>query len=240
MFFTLFSIFIFFILSNKMFKPSQILIILIITLVIVIILTILQNTKTYDMSKMRIFFNMINIISFILLGVGLIMTSYALIEGQNINRIKKTNDSVDRSYIRPIKSMNELFDNCPNFVASLWPQKNIFQNAKNAENVENAKNVDKESSVLELSAIMLQAMEDQLVSDKYNFAEWEPTFLQWASSKKFYEMFLALYPNYTHKTIEYAKIIFEYAQKYPIHSGEDLEKVGKLVKKDSRLKKLKK
>jgi len=218
-----------------MFKPSQILIILIITLIIVIILTILQNTKTYDASKLRIFFNMISIISFILLGIGLIMTSYAIIEGQNINRIEKTNDSVDRSYIRPIKSMNELFDNCPNFVASLWPQKNIFQN----KNVPNSV-VDKESSVLELSAIMLQAMEDQIVSDKYDTAEWETTFLQWCSSKKFYEMFLSLYPNYTDKTVEYAKIMFEYAKKYPIHSGEELERVAKLVKEDTRFKNLKK
>ena len=132
----------------------------------------------------------------------------------------------------PIKSMNKLFDSCPNFVASLWPQKNIFQNVPTSV-------VDKESSILELSAIMLQAMEDQLVSDKYDSAEWETTFLQWASSKKFYEMFLSLYPNYTDKTVEYAKIIFEYAQKYPIHSGKDLESVAKLVKEDVRFKNLK-
>ncbi len=215
-----------------MIKPNQILIILIIIIVIVIILTIFQNSKNYQYSKLKIFFSMIHTITFILLGVGLILTSYAIMEGQDINRINQTNTTVDRSYNFPIKRMNELFDSCPNFVASLWPQKNIFQNVP--KNV-----VDKESSVLELSALMIQGMEDQIVSDQYNTSECESTFLQWGSSKKFYEMFLQLYPNYTNRTINYAKIIFEYSQKYPIHSAEDLEKLAKQVKNDPRIKNLK-
>jgi hypothetical protein len=176
---------------------------------------------------------MIHIITFVLLGVGLILTSYAIMEGQDINKINQTNTTVDRSYNIPIKRMNELFDSCPNFVASLWPQKNIFQNVP--KNV-----VDKESSVLELSALMLQGMEDQIVSEQYDTSEWESTFLQWASSKQFYKMFLELYPNYTDKTVAYSKVMFEYAQKYPIHSGEDLEKLAKQVKNDPRIKNLKK
>ena len=216
-----------------MIKPNQILILIIIAVVIIIILALFQNGKNFQYSKLKIFFDMINIITFILLGIGLILTSYAIMEGQDINKINQTNTTVDRSYNIPIKRMNELFDSCPNFVASLWPQKNIFQNVP--KNV-----VDKESSVLELSALMLQVMEDQIVSDLYNTSECESTFLQWASSQKFYKMFLELYPNYTVPTIAYAKVMFEYAQKYPIHSGEDLEKLAKQIKNDLRIKNLKK
>lgn len=220
-----------------MLKPPHILIILIVTIILIIVLTIFQNTQSYQNSKLRIFFNMINIISFILLGIGLIMTSYAIVEGHNINRIKQTDIINDRSFIKPIKSMNRLFDHCPNFIASLWPQKNIFQNVNKDVNKNVSDVKDKESSILELSAVMLQSMEDQLLSKKYDSSgEWEATFLQWCSSPKFYEMFLSLYPNYKDKTVEYAKIVFEYAQKYPIKTGDDLDKVAKMINQDQRIK----
>ncbi len=215
-----------------MLRPKQIFIILLFVIFFIIILAVFQNTKNYENSKLKIFFSMITVVTFVLFGIGLIMTSYAIEEGHNLNRTNQTYSLIDRAFINPVKSMNQLFKDCPNFISSLWPQKNIFQNVPKSV-------VDNESSILELSIVLLQAMEDHFTGSKYDMTGesiWAANFLQWTSSSKFYEMFLSLYANFKQETIDYAKVLFEYSQKNSLKTGDELRNVSKLFAEDQRIK----
>ncbi len=220
----------------KMLNWKKILIILVSILLFLIALSIFQNPKTYEQSKIKIFFSMVTVVTFVLFGIGLILTSNAIEEGQSLTRTQQTYSLIDRAFVNPVKRMNELYNDCPNFISSLWPQSNIFPKESIKDGI-----IDKYSSILEISILLLQSFEDHFTGSKFDQtgeAVWAGNYLQWASSKKFYEMFQTLYPNFKDATNDYAKLLFEYAQKNSIKTGDDLNKVAKDFANDSRVKNL--
>jgi len=202
------------------------------SLCISIIGIITQNPKEFENSRFGIFIKILSSLAFILVAMGLILTAQAFEEGQKLTSIDQTHKLIDRSLLEPIDKMRQFYTKCPNFVKSLWPQKGIFD-----EKVSTTE--DDPSCILDLSMVMIQAFEDHFTGSGFDATDqivWSGNFLQWASSDKFQEMFYLLYPNFTNTTIEYCKLLFEYANKNgKIKDAEDLMKRSEALTKDQRL-----
>jgi len=204
-----------------------------ITFVLTIIITIIQKPEKYSHSRIRVFFNIASVIGSILVAIGLIYTSQVVEDGQKLTKAQQTLNLVERCELNPIRKITEFYSKCPNFVSSLFPQKGIFKNIST--------NIDDEASILRLSFEMIQAFEDHFTGAKYDLTSetaWAGTFLQWTSSQKFYEIFTLIHPNFTDRTVEYAKLLFEYSKKYKIDSSKKLKEAAIDFSNDTRLKNL--
>ena len=128
--------------------------------------------------------------------------------------------------------MNELYLKCPNFVRSLWPQKNIFDNQVSSSVK------DDNMAILNLSILLLQTIEDHFTGGQFDLTGeivWAGNFLQWCNSTKFYEMWKILYPNFKSTTNEYVELLFKYSKGVQIQTGDDLMKLATEFSIDSKL-----
>lgn len=197
-----------------------------------LILTLVQKPENYEKSRLKIFFEIATVIGAILVALGLIYSTQVVEDNKKLTKAQQTLSLIERCELNIIRKTREFYKNCPNFVQSLFPQKGIFiQDHKDV--------IDDESCVLQLSFEMLQAFEDHFTGSIYDLTEetaWAGTFLQWTSSKKFYEIFLLIYPNFVNRTYEYANLLFEYSRKYNLDTAKNLQKVAKEFSIDPRLK----
>ena len=165
--------------------------------------------------------------------MGLILTAQTFEENQRLTLIDQTHKLIDRSLLNPVDKMRQYYSKIPNFIKSLWPQKGIFDNTQ-VSTVE-----EDPSCILDLSIVMIQAFEDHFTGSGFDSTDqivWSGNFLQWASSDKFQEIFNSIYPNFSDTTIEYCKLLFEYANKNgKIKDAEDLMKRSEALTKDERL-----
>jgi hypothetical protein len=207
---------------------------LVFTFVVIILSLIYIKPEKYDKSKFSIFVKMISGFAIILVSLGLILTAQAFEENATLNRTNQTLNMKDHGFLKPIDKMNELFDRCPNFIESLWPQKDIFKHKK--YNIE-----DDKVCILSLSIYMLESMEDHFTVmkfDKTDELEWTASYLQWASSDDFYKAWKEIYPNFKSTTNKYAKLLFEYARESPITNGKELQDRANKLMNDNRFKEI--
>ncbi len=217
-----------------MLNTKFIVIFLIVTFVLTIIFTIIQKPEKYSHSRLRVFFNIASVIGSILVAIGLIYTSQVVEDGQKLTKTQQTLNLIERCELNPVRKITEFYPKCPNFVSSLFPQKGLFKNI--STNI-----VDDEASILALSFEMIQAFEDHFTGAVYDLTSetaWAGTFLQWTSSSKFYEIFTLIHPNFTERTVEYTKLLFEYSKKYNIDSSKKLKEAAIGFSNDIRLRNL--
>jgi hypothetical protein len=171
-----------------------------------------QNPDQFEKSRFGIFIKILSSLAFILVAMGLILTSQALEESRKLTSVDQTLKLIDRALLQPISSMQKFYPNCPNFVKSLWPQKGIFD----ASSIDTDHIKDDPVSILNLSMIIFQSFEDHFTGsgfDETGEIVWTGNFLQWTSSDTLQEMWNTLYPNFKSSTSEYAKLLFEYSNK---------------------------
>jgi len=196
-----------------------------------------QNPEQFEKSRFGIFIKILSSLAFILVAMGLILTSQALEESRKLTASEQTFKLIDRALISPVSMMRMLYPNCPNFVKSLWPQKGIFNTDLSTDDIK-----DDPVSILDLSIVIFQSFEDHFTGsgfDETGEIVWAGNFLQWTSSDTLQEMWKTLYPNFKSSTSEYAKLLFEYSNKNgKIKDSDDLMKRSTELIKDQRLIKL--
>jgi hypothetical protein len=204
-----------------------------------VLLTILvsiftQDPGKFNNSKLGVFISVLSSFSIMLTSYGLVLAAEAIEDSKSLTSVDKTFSLIDRALLLPINKMNEYYDKCPNFVESLWPQKNLFKNKTTGK-------VDDPACVLDLSFIIFQAFEDHFTAFSYDLTGavvWICNYLQWASSPILQDEFKELYPNFKKKTIDFANLLFEYVDKGPIDTAEILEQRAHEVINDDRYKKI--
>jgi len=207
---------------------------LIFTFLLIFLSIVYIDPKNYDKTKFSVFVKMISGFAIILVSLGLVLTAQAFEENATLNRTNQTLNMKDHGFLKPIDKMNELFERCPNFVESLWPQQGIFKHKKYA--IE-----DDKVCILSLSIYMLESIEDHFTVmkfDKTDELEWTASYLQWASSDDFYNAWKQIYPNFKKTTNDYAALLFEYARKSEITNGQELENRANDLMNDYRFKKI--
>jgi hypothetical protein len=220
-----------------MITKNTILTILIITFLISSIATFLIPSTSFKNSKFNQLLKIFSSLSIIFIGLGLVLTSEAIEtaqDSQELTKIQQTYALIDRALMNPIDKMNKLYDKCPNFIRSLWPQKNLF----NDQLPESSNNKDNDIAVLDLSMTLLQSFEDHYTGNKLDQTGevvWAGNYLQWANSPKFYEMWKILYPNFKSSTNDYAKLLFSYSQGVQILDGDKLLKLSYEFANDKNL-----
>ncbi len=211
-------------------------IILIVTLIISIILSIAIPPQSFEQSRFRHLLQIFSSLAIVFIGVGLVLTADALETSQELNKTIQTYSLIDRALINPIDKMQKLYDKCPNFIRSLWPQKNIF-----IESSTSTQNKDDDMAILDLSMTIFQAIEDHFTGNKFDLtgeAIWEGNFLQWTNSEKLYEMWKILYPNFKSPVNNYIKLLFSYSLGVEISDGDKLAQLVNQLSNDRNLKKI--
>jgi hypothetical protein len=97
---------------------------------------------------------------------------------------------------------------------------------------------DDPSMILDLVMFIGQSFEDHFTGATFDITGnyvWAANYLQWATSKKFKEVWMLLWPNFKDTTHEYALLLFEYAEKGPINTAEDLSKRAKEFVNDPKV-----
>ena len=218
-----------------MLSKKVISIILIITFIISIILSTVIPPKLFENSRFNHLLKIFSSLAIIFIGVGLVLTADALENSQELNKTLQTYSLIDRALLNPIDKMQKLYDKCPNFIRSLWPQKNIF----NDQTSSTGPNKDDNMAILDLSMTIFQAIEDHFTGNKFDLtgeAIWEGNFLQWTNSEKLYEMWKILYPNFKSPVNNYIKLLFSYSLGVEISDGDKLAQLVNQLSNDRNLK----
>ena len=212
-------------------------IILCVIFVASIILSVSIKPQSFETSRIYNLLKIFSSLAIVLVGFSLIFTADALELSQKSQELTKTQQTyalIDRALMNPIDKMNKLYDKCPNFIRSLWPQKNLF----NDQLQESSNNKDNDIAVLDISMTLLQSFEDHFTGSKFDQTGevvWAGNYLQWANSGKFYEMWKILYPNFKTSTNDYAKLLFSYSQGVQILDGDKLMKLSYEFANDKNL-----
>lgn len=212
-------------------------IILCVIFVASIILSVSIKPQSFETSRIYNLLKIFSSLAIVLVGFSLIFTADALELSQKSQELTKTQQTyalIDRALMNPIDKMNKLYDKCPNFIRSLWPQKNLF----NDQLQESSNNKDNDIAVLDISMTLLQSFEDHFTGSKFDQTGevvWAGNYLQWANSAKFYEMWKILYPNFKTSTNDYAKLLFSYSQGVQILDGDKLMKLSYEFANDKNL-----
>lgn len=223
-----------------MIKKKFISIILVIVFIISVILSFVIPPQSFENSRFSHLLKIFANLSIIFIAIGIVLTAEAIETAQaskELNQTQQTYSLIDRALINPIDKMNKLYDKCPNFIRSLWPQKNIFSEQSSTS----SQNKDDDMAILDLSMTLLQTFEDHFTGSQFDLTGevvWAGNFLQWTNSTKFYEMWKILYPNFKSSTNEYAKLLFSYSQGVQIPDGDKLLKLAYEFSNDKNLKKI--
>lgn len=174
---------------------------------------------------------MVNISS-IFIPVGIYLTYRVFhLQFETMN-ITSTYAIIDRGWLHVNQKFTEYYDECPNFIDSLyfnWQQKVIGKNKGN--NMSNT--ADKWMTVNYLSILIFQAWEDFITSvnvDDTGSIVWICNFLQWSNSKILKANWSVLKTNYSKTTQNFGDYLFYMSSMHNINNPEELNVVAESVK----------
>lgn len=210
-------------------------IIMISVIIISIIMMIMyKSIDNLNHGKLGVFLKVISGLTFILIFPGTILAAIAIQKNEERIRVEKTIKAQDINFLKPIDLMRENWNDCPNFIKSLWPQ------VKEIQDIEIDKNkIDNPISIVQISTYLLQSIENHLFLKNFDIAteiEWSGIFLQWTSSEKFVEITKQILNNFSIYTKQYFDILIEYVNvNGKIKNSEDLEKRRNDFSNDPRI-----
>jgi len=207
-----------------------------IILILVIIIYSIKKGKNHILSKIL---DKITLISAVFVPISIYLT-YKVFALQLDNMTRdSTYKLIDRSWLDVNNKIIEYYDECPNFVESLYYD---WQKHKNNLKIEDNKIGDKQDkwyAVNYLSIIIFQAWEDFLTSagvDETGMSVWINNFLQWAHSKTLKQKWNVLRTNYAKTTQDFGDLMFYIASTNIPENFTEMEILSKMVSESRELK----
>lgn len=193
----------------------------------IIVLTVLVSIGTsifikpdlFQKSRIYVFASMMASAAVFILALNLVISTSNFDMQKKINKIQFTKESIDKLWLYPNQIMGERKDARPEFLASLYYNNLDLYYA--TKNVHTPITPQSEFDEQFIAIVLFQCWEDYLTFrffDETGDTVWFVNFLQWAQSPYLKERFDTLQYNFAQTTIDFAKILFEYAERIPVPS----------------------
>lgn len=207
------------------------------------VIAFVYRPEKFQKTRMNVFFTTLASIAIVLVGINIIMSALALENNQKFARISKTKEIVDKLWLYPNSLITESTHARPIFLASFYlnnPQLYEVTVAHKTKSEFTTKMILEEQHI---SLVMIQAWEDALTMQDYDdtgMNSWIRAFLVWAQNPYFKAYFQILSQSYRTTTIEFGKLLFEYADTIPRPNTDNslYAKITLRMMKDPRLIKL--
>jgi hypothetical protein len=189
----------------------------IILIIIGIIAAVLINPGEFNKTRTSVFISIMGSIAVIMLSFNVFLTSTRLENDKIINNAQLTKQSIDKLWLYPNELLHKESNARPEFLASLYYNNITLYNL--TKNLKTKPSVKSELTEQYISIVLIQCWEDYLTFhnlDKTGVEVWLCNFLQWAQSPYLKANFDNLKYNFASKTIEFGKLLFEYAAHIPI------------------------
>ena len=216
-------------------KSIKIIIIFIIFIFPFFILWIFTKNKKIKNTLFDKIVDKVNVFSTILIPIGIYLT-YQIFDLQLQQEIRDaTFNTIDRSFIKVNKDFIDYFDECPNFINSLffdWQRKVLGK-------IYGSEKQDNWYSVNYLSNSIFQAWEDFLTTtniDETGDNSWITSFLEWSNSDILKKNWSVLKINYNATTIELGDYMFKMVSLNKPKNISELNNIATLIIESERYK----
>lgn len=198
-----------------------------------------QNPETYDVSRIHTF-----MVVFVALGTIItFLFYYSLVEIQEqtqrltlVHELRNVNINIhDKLYPNILRSSKII----PRFIISLYPLVNWNKVCKH-ETTENSHTEDTVECIMEkytISNYIFMIWQDVIRTSEYtsyDMGGYITQFLEYASSKQLYDIWVIVKINYDCHTQIFGDLLFEYVCEYQPKTLHDYTNIAKLLVKDKR------
>ncbi|MBX7066236.1 MAG: hypothetical protein K1X28_03290 [Parachlamydiales bacterium] len=204
-------------------SPHMILILLFSVIFIAFIVALFLKPEEFPKSRTNVFISILASVTVILIGLSLAVSAVTLHEAESLIRVFSTKQSIDKLWLFPNRLLASSTKARPVYLASFYSNNPNLKKACSNPGDEIHSSC---TSVLEeqnIAIVMIQSWEDYLTArnlDATGDIVWLNNFIQWAQSPYLKEYFDLLKYNFKSTTIEFAKILFDYAGKIPIGTSD--------------------
>jgi len=195
-----------------------------------------KNINKHENSLSNKFIKKFSLLSSIFIPVGIYLT-YKVFNLQLLSmRREATYKIIDRGWLNINKSFVEYYNECPEFIDSLyfkW-QKKVMGVENNNRNRNN-----KWYAVNYISIVIFQAWEDFITSsdiDDTGMVVWINNFLQWANSPILYNNWNVLRTNFADTTQQFGNYIFYMTKTNKIGNEKELHNVAVMIVNSDKFK----
>lgn len=173
----------------------------------------------FERTRLRLFLSILASAAVLLIGISLIFSSITFEYTRHFNQVSKTKEMADKLWLYPNQVLASSTHARPSFLASFQtsnPQLFVFFKQKQTAPLSTETILEEQN----IAIIFIQIWEDYLTLRKFqttgNDESWLNIFLQWAQSPYLREYFNRLEYSYNYTTIQFGKLLFEYAAKLPM------------------------
>ncbi len=178
-----------------------------------------RNPDQFKQTRLNVFFSALASVAILFVGFNVVMTSIAFESNQQFARITKTKEAVDKIWFYPNELIKSSSHIRPEFRASFFMFNLDLYNKVLATD----KNTDlSDLGLIEeqfISTVMIQAWSDCLSVRNYDLSSikyWLRGFLTWAQNPYFRSYYKNIRFEFASTTIQFADLLFEYAEKIPV------------------------
>ena len=208
---------------------------ILVVFLIFLLIFIFKNLNKTEKSFSNRFMKKLSMLSSLFIPIGIYLTYKVFhLQFQSMKR-EATYKVIDRGWLNVNKSFVEYYNECPEFIDSLY-----FKWQKKIMGIQNDNSSgDKWYAVNYISITIFQAWEDFITSsdiDDTGTVVWINNFLQWANSPLLYNNWNVLKTNFSDTTQHFGNYLFYMAKTNKINNEKDLHNVAVNISNNDILK----